>query len=786
MSSVAARTVLIGGLVALFLALGFGRPGSTIERAPVVEVGSDSNTVPGRLIRSRWSGPDPVPPDRARPLPVVAGDSVQFTLPDFPGWPLRRATIALYAAEDSGSAGDDRGVAGTAHPLGTWDISPGQVRRDRSYPARLTWTWRVPDDTAPASPEGTNHYLVRVRAVWGALHWTESEVELAVSHPWSRGGDFASALDVARSFLEATLAGDRETVEALSAPGTLGPKAEGLPATRFSFLRVDNTSSWQLILWKDEGRRFEVAARPFLASWEGAGDPGFVASATFDYTVLVYEGGSARPVPYSFSESHNLTWQEGVWKVAWFSRSGLPAEAKGGTATGWKTSLKADGAGTITCGPFTGNRGLAWTRDGKRLAFLGGNYNLRELWQINPEAGSGKLLADFDLPPGAHGEPILLGWSADGGSILLLVSGERTLSTGPPQPGWWVRSYSPKGGESADIAFVPGPAKDSSIECQLTADGSALVVTRPAVALVDLAEGWVTCLDWLPSGVGLSPDGWAAAYDSGSSRQAYVIADLARATQVTVQPGPEVGWTGFKGWSPDGLVIIEEARAEEVTRYSSPWRVPPILALSLCDRAGRLQHRIEAPAADLRIGAFAFAPDGTAVAFACGPVDTVETGGYEGPTKAVRATQLRVWDKIGGSSPPLADLPGSPVSLAWPAQSTLRLYQKESGRMIPHDYDIDCVDGTWRLTPRLWDGGAPESIVGAYGPALLTCRRLEPGDYPRTRLALEGAGSVGTLAEVFLNPYSSDLSIGSGYVAVYDNRDGGMRGFLMVVGLPGS
>ncbi len=612
--------------------------------------------------------------------------------------------------------------------------------------------------------------------------------------------------EVATSFFEATWSHDQAKVEALIEPDALTSRKvfgdSGDPAC--SFLSVNHLAPWNLILWQPATGTATLVGEPVFSNFDYAQS----VELTATYTVDRFEPPGPAVVVVDFQDRYLLRQVGGEWRVCDYARSGVPRLAEGGQS-GWSPAVTRDAGGCISVGPFTAVNLVqtAWDPSGRRLAFTPENFDRNELWVVDTATAEGKCLLSR---PVAEGQPMLaagaglVGWTADGNSLLYLVPGTAAGpgGVGTKDRGDWVQVIPVAGGEPTNLAFLPQPGGTGVGAIRLTSDRRAIFMNWGyALYGVDIESGRVdTFVTDFPTCDGLntvifSPDGWAAAWWDFPNRDetVVVVADLRTGARKTVHPGSGASWVRFSGWVGDNLALVEEARTEDLNSSEDFRWAGACVALSLYDTKGDLHERFLPPGKTGRsIGGAAISPDGSAVVFSVGPMIEVPKDANFGPgsDRVTRGDELWVWNPGSGGTQKILDLGlAAPCHVTWLAPSLLRLYEYKDGNYdLLADYDVAAgSDGNLTLTPHLWAGGeVPTDIWGQVGTSLLTARRGQGADGRSTRLSLENSQETHVLFEAPIF-WTDDEHVGQGYLALSDDSQySEKKTYLRLVPLPGS
>jgi len=606
----------------------------------------------------------------------------------------------------------------------------------------------------------------------------------------------AKVLATTRAFHTAARRGDQEAVAALIHHDILrGMERPPLDPDFHSFVRVDTSGPWDLILWRNTGKTVVSVSKPRFSlvsygSNEAPTAPQLEATVRAVFTVEAKETAGSAPVRYDFLEEYALVYvQPGAeggegWRVVGYTRTGVPYQEQGGTAPGLPLAVVVGPDGRLTCGPFSwlDPWAHAWDRGGKRFAILGENFTHGELWVIDTTSGTGSCVGE-GLSRQAH----LLGWSGDETRVLYVEEGRKEGGQGQGEVGWWVRAVPVSGGSPSDVCFIPLDPPYAFF--RLTSDGSTLIYHRSGfVRKVDLATGTVILLATDADdrgeggeGVHFTPDGWAAVWETSAEpgKLAAHAVDFRAGTTADITSLAE--WAALGGETPDGRIVVVEALKVEASPIPGNLWVGAIRAISFRDWTGAEEARLEPPGGELpRIGSYAVSPDGAAVVFNCGPVETVTVTdpprGYVGPAPVVRARELWVWEKATGAASKLADLPPGVAYVQWPVPSLVRVALRDEGAGVDdsRDYDLSRPDGTWRAVERVWSGEAP-TVIGQTRGAFVTVRSLpdRPGG---VRMQAEGPEGARVLAEGRLTWYE----VGSGYLIVVDAGGAAGESFVLI------
>jgi hypothetical protein len=605
-------------------------------------------------------------------------------------------------------------------------------------------------------------------------------------------------LATAKAFHAAARKGDREAVAALIHHDILrGMERPPLDPDFYSFVRVDTSGPWDLILWRNTGKTVVSVSKPQFSlvssgSNEARTAPELEATVRAVFTVEAKETAGSAPVRYDFLEEYALVYvQPGAeggegWRVVGYTRTGVPYQEQGGTAPGSPLAVVAGPDDRLTCGPFSwlDPWAHAWDPGGTRFALLGENFTHGELWVIDTTSGTGSCVGE-----GLSRQARLLGWSGDGTRVLFCEEGQKATGQGGPGQaavGWWIRSVPVSGGPPSDVCFIP--LDPPYAFARLTSDGSTLIYHRSGyVRKVDLATGTVTLLATDADdrgeggeGVHFAPDGWAAVWETSTEpgKLAAHAVDFRAGTTADITSPAE--WAALGGETPDGQIVVVEALKVEASPIPGNLWVGAIRAISFRDWTGAEEARLEPPGGEARIGSYAVSPDGAAVVFTCGPVETVTVTdpprGYVGPAPVVRARELWVWEKATRAASKLADLPPGAAYVQWPVPSLVRVALRDEGAGVDDslDYDLSRVNGGWRADERVWSGKS-STVIGQSGGALITVQGL-PDQPGCVRIQAEGPDGSRVLAEGRLTWHE----IERGYLVVVEIVGGAAESFILI------
>ncbi|MEW6243593.1 MAG: hypothetical protein AB1497_04875 [Bacillota bacterium] len=497
----------------------------------------------------------------------------------------------------------------------------------------LEFRWVVPE--VPSIAGEAAHYGFRIKLEWETPHTAEA----VYYGRFQLGSDqvSSSVRDTVMRFFEACWEGNQQAVSTLlteyvkSRDRTFDPYS--------SPLSVNESSRWDLLLWKSDEYTYKLASKPKVeVQFIGPQLTGPYAEASISYRVEVTERESKRVYQWDFNESYSLQREGSDWLVHYMHRSGTPWYAAGGTKPGWNIQSTREGS-LLKLGPFTSINlwfGCKWSDDNQVFAFTGENFGETGLWAVRRD-GSGlrqliSLGRTLDFGNNQQQYLQILDWAPGKHSIRFMINGYQVFGPHANHTGFWVAEVHYPSGEVTDIAFIPAPRSDYMRDLNVTKDRTNVIFRRsPDLWRVNLTTGAVTHIhDDMPSWDGLfvlhySPCGWYGAHGDAGLHSAVIVYDLktGEKREITV-PGAESIF--FSGWTPDGLIAVSVAYLDEIVHGEvSSW---PAGASSLrfYDVQGNLKMEVIPPSSDptFRIGPWAWTDDGTALAFTVGPL--VETG----------------------------------------------------------------------------------------------------------------------------------------------------------------
>ncbi|MFQ5966007.1 MAG: TolB family protein [Acidimicrobiia bacterium] len=263
-------------------------------------------------------------------------------------------------------------------------------------------------------------------------------------------------------------------------------------------------------------------------------------------------GGTVRQLTEDASDQliyRQPTWAPGGNLIAWtaieITTSGATSEVQIAQATGGIVATLS-----IPVAPFY----LYWSPDGGSLAALGSGARSIELWVLDVEEASARVVAE--------GQPFYFSWSPDSRRLLSHVSdqcvsllsldGQTELisrsSTGYQAPGWSDRD---------ELAYVVG--QDASVAGPLLAQGTEgrrLVTSDIETRTVRVVQAFAGF-----ASLGFSPDGSRLAYSitptdaratAGANLGPLMVTSLDAFSSVEVESDPVVLYQ----WGPNGEQLL--------------------------------------------------------------------------------------------------------------------------------------------------------------------------------------------------------------------------------------
>jgi len=227
----------------------------------------------------------------------------------------------------------------------------------------------------------------------------------------------------------------------------------------------------------------------------------------------------------------------------------LPAAAK--AAAGTMPAARRLGAGG---GPFVG-RQLAWSPDGRRLAFLseaaagaGAGRGQTQLWVADLASGKSAQVTHLS------GQLSAPAWSPDGGALAFLYIAGRTAAAGPTRA-------VPR--DQGVVGETPEEQRLATVEL---ATGTVREISPPEIFVYEY--------DWSPDG-----GGFAAIAANGSGDDNWWLARLLRidrasgAARVLLQPSFQIA---DPRWSPDGsrIAFIGGLMSDQGVTGGDVWALP--------------------------------------------------------------------------------------------------------------------------------------------------------------------------------------------------------------------
>jgi len=393
--------------------------------------------------------------------------------------------------------------------------------------------------------------------------------------------------------------------------------------------------------------------------------------------------------------------------------------------------------GVVRCGPFDAIRGtygrqgpkvdpVAWAPGDSRLAFAGRVSGWRELWVLDPAAGTGACRLRVPAAQSLDDNRIVpLTWSEEGDRLFALVGGYQTWGRYKGKVGSWIVSVPAESGRVRTVAFIRD-WEDWDNPPRVTADGSTVVLTGEGIHRVELESGKVT--SWMDprfedtlrgeNFTFTSPGATAVAWDtlgcSDPLEGAGVnVLDTRTGDRVSIAPPPDLAglWYGLSGWSSDGsLLAVEFAGPEEMEMSEEETFYPVGLsALVLYDASGVERYRLTPTREGWSIGDYAWSPDGTSLLYTQGTVEIDVSD--RGPWKVHKGRELWIWSRHSGKGQKLLDTSG-PRSVEWETGSVV--YVPSEGWPLFH---LTRSDGKWTARPinYPWDFTLGEHIGVVYG-----------------------------------------------------------------------
>lgn len=633
---------------------------------------------------------------------------------------------------------------GPGPALSGWDVEAAALSRRQDA---VEWTWEVPGLAAPRREFGEDQvaYVLRLRVTWEPHAWALYYLRVQVMTPGtmarvgvgvgkgSERGEPPHPVGVARLFFTAAWADDEKTVDSLWDEQVLRERAFCVDTSRLSIFEVYEVSPCDYILWRAAGPGRSLQGEPSfrLKDLIVREDASF-ARVEAQYVVALQQTPAAGAIHYEFREEYHLRREGDRWRISRFSRVGEPTAADRARAPGWATRVTWDGE-KLTCGPLGDvncYQGMAWDPSGQMLAFVTSDRDRKELWVVNAARREGRSVLSLPVSrdAGKCDEQTLyfLGWSQDS-RLLFLVAGYQAWGPHRGEQGWWVGSVPSSGGEASTIAFLPAGRAHMVRGVKVTADGKALFLHRwPDLYRVGLEDGRADHLVGdLPSwdglyGLAFSPDGWWAAGDD------WQLFDLRAGSRSEIPRPRGAEWARLAGWTADGLLVAVTAREEEVVLGVDPSWPAGALAVHLYDTEGRERFCVRPPGGQAqRIGPFAWAPDGSALVFAVGPVEVLP--GREHPEVGVGriprhlSRELWLWDKARDEYRKLADLRGTVEEVEWPVPSLIRAWYRPAPSDTRREGLEVSLRGDSRTVVDPWMYGG-ERVVGEWNAAVVVAR----------------------------------------------------------------
>jgi len=350
-------------LLVLLVGPAFLLVGCAADVPPSLVIRCLSRVAAGEPVALAWPGVEPlVGADPGAPLGlpptallvVEPGEKLRLTLRGASS-PPGKTRVDILAVGQDGRPGES--LASGELDRSAWESSwegpllsvPLPVQLEQDITVTVTPGER-PD--RPILPEEGTPLLLRVESRW--LSATGGQTRRAVTYlaglvlvprgtiRLSWADDDTGAVRAAQRFFDAMWKGNKDLVRALLDPGSPA-STTGSAARPRSFLSVDRSCPWDLILWQREGCPGEtvfMAAEPaFLLVRQADGDTPAEVVATF---VLTVRGAPASPGPgdpgagkpqhtqaYTFTERYLLRPTSDGLRVVEFYRDGTPVLSGG-------------------------------------------------------------------------------------------------------------------------------------------------------------------------------------------------------------------------------------------------------------------------------------------------------------------------------------------------------------------------------------------------------------------------------------------------------------------------
>lgn len=335
-------------------------------------------------------------------------------------------------------------------------------------------------------------YLLEVRLVWPGDGENKNSADYYVLLQPTEGEVLDAVERTAAAFVESSWKGIRERTAGCVTGDFLKAANGGGSQISSSFAAVTESSGWELLLWQDSTKEFELMEEPVLDVTNiGPETRGPYAEARVRYAVRAADGYGKQL--WHFEEHLSLRLEDEEWKVSGMRRNGKPYHPSTDKA-GWEVSAKTNG-GLVRIGPFTSisHYRSVLSPGGNQAAFIGSNFGTDELWAGS--IGKGEFSRVFYMDTGGsqsgenRGNMVLIK-ICDDGKVIFMVHGYISTGEYKGQRGFWIMELEKGASKPETLAFVPDARSEYYNSMRITEDDRYVLIQKTGqLYRIDLTDG---------------------------------------------------------------------------------------------------------------------------------------------------------------------------------------------------------------------------------------------------------------------------------------------------------